>query len=276
MPHETIVAVFDTGAHADSAARALEQAGVPSGAIERHSKEGESRSRAETPGQGAAPQPTGFFFWDMMLGAQASHQDRPAYQRSMEGGKTVLAVTVSERDADAVMAVLERHSPLDLDSEYTAEEEAATDAASERAPRAATGQAAAGRTTEGEEVIPLAEEKLQVGKRTVNRGTTRLRRYVVETPVEQQVSLRDEEVTIERRKPVTDAVTGDVFTEKTVEVTETSEVPVTEKVARLKEEVVVRRQGTERTETVRDTVREDKIAVEETDETAPKGRKPKT
>lgn len=271
MSHETIVAVFDTSAHADSAARALEQAGVPSSAIERHSKESDSRSRADAPGQGAAPRPTGFFFWDMMFGAQASHQDRPTYQRSMEGGKTVLAVTVAERDADAVMAVLERHSPLDLDSEHTDEAGPATDAASERAPRAA-----AGRTTEGEEVIPLAEEKLQVGKRTVNRGTTRLRRYVVETPVEQEVSLRDEEVTIERRKPVTDAVTGDVFTEKTVEVTETSEVPVTEKVARLKEEVVVRRQGTERTETVRDTVREDKIAVEETDETAPKGRKSKT
>lgn len=276
MPHETIVAVFDTSAHADSAARALEQAGVPSGAIERHSKESEARGRADAPGQGAAPQPTGFFFWDMMLGAQASHQDRPAYQRSMEGGRTVLAVTVSERDADAVMAVLERHSPLDIDSESTDEEGSATDMASAGAPRAATGQAAAGRTTESEEVIPLAEETLQVGKRTVNRGIIRLRRYVVEPPVEQQVSLRDEQVTIERRKPVTDAVTGDVFTEKTVEVTETSEVPVTEKVARLKEEVVVRRQGTERTETVRDTVREDKIAVEQDDDTTREHRTSKT
>ena len=27
-------------------------------------------------------------------------------------------------------------------------------------------------TAEGEEVIPVAEESLQVGKRTVNRGTT--------------------------------------------------------------------------------------------------------
>ena len=33
-----------------------------------------------------------------------------------------------------------------------------------------------------EEVIPLSEEQLEVGKRTVDRGTTRIRRYVVEKP----------------------------------------------------------------------------------------------
>ena len=35
-----------------------------------------------------------------------------------------------------------------------------------------------------EEVIPLGEEVLEVGKRTENRGTARIRRFVVETPVE--------------------------------------------------------------------------------------------
>ena len=33
-----------------------------------------------------------------------------------------------------------------------------------------------------EEVIPLGEEVLEVGKRTENRGTARIRRFVVETP----------------------------------------------------------------------------------------------
>jgi hypothetical protein len=42
-----------------------------------------------------------------------------------------------------------------------------------------------------------------VGKRAVRGGTTRVRRYVVETSVEELVSLRDEKVTLERR-PVTD------------------------------------------------------------------------
>ena len=63
----------------------------------------------------------------------------------------------------------------------------------------------------GEEVIPLAEETLVVGKRTVESGTTRIRRYVVETPVEQEVSLSDEKVVVERRRPVTNASTGETL-----------------------------------------------------------------
>ena len=63
-------------------------------------------------------------------------------------------------------------------------------------------------SSRAEEVIPLAEETLVVGKETVTSGTTTVRRFVVETPVEQQVSLYDEKVIVERRKPIGDAVTG--------------------------------------------------------------------
>jgi hypothetical protein len=60
-----------------------------------------------------------------------------------------------------------------------------------------------------EEVIPLAEETLIVGKHTVTSGTTTVRRYVVEVPESSsRVELYDEKVVVERRKPVTDAVTG--------------------------------------------------------------------
>ena len=65
----------------------------------------------------------------------------------------------------------------------------------EVAPR--TASIPASRQVPGnEEVIPLAEEILVVGKRTVNTGTTRIRRYVVETPVEQDVSLVRERVVV--------------------------------------------------------------------------------
>ena len=53
--------------------------------------------------------------------------------------------------------------------------------------------------TAGEETLQLAEEALSVGKRAVQGGATRIRKYVVSTPVEEQVRLRDEKVTIERR-----------------------------------------------------------------------------
>jgi len=194
----------------------------------------------------------------------------------MERGETVVAVTIAEREAETVIAVLEDHSPLSLDEQAEEDEASEEDDSAETSERARAGtrveserisRTPSRATGEREEVIPLAEEELQVGKRTVSRGTTRVRRYVVESPVEQTVSLREERVVVEKRRPATDEVTGDAFTDKTVEVTETSEVPVTEKVARLKEEVVVRRQGTERTEKVRDTVRRDQMEVEDADET---------
>jgi stress response protein YsnF len=116
-------------------------------------------------------------------------------------------------------------------------------------------------SSHAEEVIPLAEETLVVGKETVTSGTTTVRRFVVETPVEQQVSLYDEKVIVERRKPVTDAVTGETLTEVTIEMIETTEVPVVGKSVKVREEVVVRRERTSRVETVRDTVRRDKIEV---------------
>ena len=120
-----------------------------------------------------------------------------------------------------------------------------------------------------EQVIPLAEEVLTVGTRKVSSGTTRVRRYIVETPVEQQVTLVRERVVVERRRPVTDAVTGEALTELTVEVTETDEVPVVGKTVRLKEEVVVRTERTEHVETVRDTVRQEEVEIEHTDAKRP-------
>ncbi len=114
----------------------------------------------------------------------------------------------------------------------------------------------------GDEVIPLAEEQLEIGKRTVDRGTTRVRRYVVEKPVEETVTLHGERVTIERRQPIeAGAASGGAFEERTVEVRETEEVPVVGKTARVVEEVAIRKEATERTETVKDTVRREEIEV---------------
>jgi len=115
----------------------------------------------------------------------------------------------------------------------------------------------------GEQVVPLSEEQLDVGKRTVDRGVTRVRRYVVEKPVEENVTLRGERVTVERRQPIeTSAAPGTgAFEERVVEVRETAEEPVVAKTAHVVEEVVVGREATERTETVRDTVRREEVEV---------------
>jgi uncharacterized protein (TIGR02271 family) len=113
-----------------------------------------------------------------------------------------------------------------------------------------------------EEVIPLSEEQLTVGKRLVNLGTTRIRRFVVETPVEEAVTLHSEHVSVERRPVTAGSKVADAnFTDRTVEVTETVEEAVVGKTARLKEEVVVNKAATDRVETVRDTVRREDVEI---------------
>jgi hypothetical protein len=130
-------------------------------------------------------------------------------------------------------------------------------------PQAGGGSPLARGVSGMEEVIPLGEEVLEVGKRTENRGTARIRRFVVETPVERQVTLQSERVVVERRRPVTDQVTGEILTEVTVEVVETEEVPTVEKRLRLREEIVVRTERAQRVETVRETVRRDEVEIQQ-------------
>jgi uncharacterized protein (TIGR02271 family) len=111
--------------------------------------------------------------------------------------------------------------------------------------------------------IQLAEESLAVRKRAVSGPTTRLRRFVVETPVQEQVNLRDEAVTIEHRSVTDGRPVGTAdFTDKVIEMTETTEEPVISKTAHVIEEVSLRKNVTDRVETVSDTLRRDEVEIE--------------
>ena len=135
----------------------------------------------------------------------------------------------------------------------------------------ATGLGATGRTSETdtlrdgrEEVIPVTEEELRIGKREVHHGRVRVRSYVVETPVNEEVRLREERVSVERR-PVDRAVTGNeaLFKDRVIEAEERAEEAVVSKEARVREELVLRKQAEERTQTVSDTVRRTEVEVED-------------
>ncbi len=90
-----------------------------------------------------------------------------------------------------------------------------------------------------------------------------MRRYVVETPVEEQVTLHEERVTLDRR-PVTGTVAPDAgsFTDRTIEMAETREEAVVSKTVQVVEEVRLHREAVDRVETVRDTVRREEVDVE--------------
>jgi len=129
--------------------------------------------------------------------------------------------------------------------------------------------AAVGGTARGEEAIPIVEEQIRIGKREVDRGRVRVRSYIVETPVQQQVSLREEHVEVERRavnRPVTDA--DRLFQERTIEATESAEEAVVAKEARVVEELVVRKEAEEHVQTVQDKVRRTEVEIEDERRTA--------
>lgn len=156
----------------------------------------------------------------------------------------------------------------------------ATDRTSAPMPAAPVRGAAAPATgvAGNDETIRIVEERLRVGKREVARGAVRVRSYVVERPVEEQVRLQEENVTIERR-PVDRAATnadGSAFQDRTIEMTTRSEEPVVSKEARVVEEVAIHKDATDRVETVRDTVRRTEVDVDDTrntDKTSPGGSK---
>src|SRR4030095_6922597 len=126
--------------------------------------------------------------------------------------------------------------------------------------------------------IPVVVENVQIGKREVETGGVRLRSRIVETPVEENLRLREEHVRVERTpvdRPATDADLQN-FQEGEIEITEHAEVPVVNKEARVVEEVNLNKDVEERDETVKETVRKTEMDVENLEGKQIKGKRNKT
>ena len=250
--NQTIVAVYDTPAHAELAVQDLLAAKVPNSAIERHTQEGSYAGGAMSE---PAKKPGGFM---SSLFGTGDHADASTYGDSLAKGGTVVTVHgIPDAEFESIAAILEQHHPVEFN-------DTAATAVTTTTTTAAMPAASLSTPVTGGDTLQLSEESLVVGKRVVNSGGTRIRRYVVETPVEQQVTLHDERVTIERH-PVTDGRVADATAfaggDKVIEMTETSEQAVVGKTARVVEEIGLRREGVDRTETVRDTVRKEEVEV---------------
>jgi uncharacterized protein (TIGR02271 family) len=114
----------------------------------------------------------------------------------------------------------------------------------------------------GPTVIAVGEERLHVATQTLQGETIRVRRRVVTQPVEEQVTLRDETVVVERRPALNTGATTGVLTETVVEMSNSQQVPSVWKSVHVAEEVVLRKQVTTRTEKVRETVRHDVVDID--------------
>jgi len=115
-----------------------------------------------------------------------------------------------------------------------------------------------------DKTIPIIEENIEVGKRTVQTGGVRVRSRIIEKPVEEDLRLRTERVYVQRNPVDRPASEADftTFKEGEMHVTEHAEVPVVNKEARVVEEVSLGKDVDERTETVRDTVRKTEVDID--------------
>jgi stress response protein YsnF len=120
------------------------------------------------------------------------------------------------------------------------------------------------RHDQSETHLPVIDEEIDIGKRKVEQGGIRVTTHVHERPVEEQVTLRDETVHVDRRKvdrPATDA-DFERMRDQEFEVRETEEEAVVNKRARVTEEVHISKDVDEHRETVRGTERTTDVDVE--------------
>ena len=266
---QTITALFDRPAEAQAAQAKLMAAGIPQSAIRLI----QGAQTARTSGSYDYHKDEGGF-WGSLKDFFMPEEDRYAYSEGLSRGGTLLTVQTDQARLETAYDILEQNGSVDLDqreaswrkegwSGYSAT--SGTTAAT-GGTTAATGAIAGTSGAAGEtDYIPVVEERLNVGKRVAESGRVRVRSYIVETPVEEQVTLRDETVHVDRR-PVDRAPTAAdeaLFEDKVIEATEMREQAVVSKDARVVEEVGIRKDAGQRTETVTDKVRRTEVEVED-------------
>jgi uncharacterized protein (TIGR02271 family) len=117
------------------------------------------------------------------------------------------------------------------------------------------------RAGSGKQEVTRSEEELQVGKRQVEAGGVRLRKWVETEPVDVEVELQRETARVTREQidqPVTDADLG----EEEIEVPLRGEKPVAQKRTVAKERVGVEKDVRTDRETISDEVRKERVDVD--------------
>jgi uncharacterized protein (TIGR02271 family) len=294
MQH-TLVAVFDNRTDAESAKNELLTSGFS--AQEVRLSEGDQGAATGATGASIAGSSSTtssgdhsvvsgikHFFSELFGSDHSEHAQK--YSTAVSRGHHVLTLVVAnEPEVERAADIVEKYGPVDID-EQAAQWSGGTLAGDAARMGSGTQQQSAslsqqstqgvqqGSATQGSQqragatesaAIPVIQEELQVGKREVQRGGVRVFQRVVETPVNETVSLREEHVNVERRPVDQPASSADLaaLQEKTIELRETAEEVVVQKSARVVEEVVVGKEVGQREETVSDTLRHTEVEVEQ-------------
>jgi len=233
--------------------------------------------------------PTGGLVAGLVKTHHMDAEDAELYAEGVRRGDTLLTVQVEDSDVSRTRDILNKYSPSDVHNEastwrsegwsrfdesttpkpedvqtYRSRTSSSTGLGANTPASSSSAATQPSRTTaDGKTVLPVVEEQMNVSKREVEKGKVHVYTEVTEKPVSTDVSLRQENVTVERRpadRPVSS--TDAAFRDQDIELTEKSEQAVINKSARVVEEVVVGKDVTTQNQTVSDTVRRTDVRVD--------------
>lgn len=274
----TLVGIFDDNANAQAAVNALTRAGVKQGDIHIARNEPAGKGYTVYGGPNSTDYNTGTsigdsisdFFGNLFDGGDdpSVREERDLYAESVRRGSVAVAVRVEDNTLDQAVDILNDNGAVDVDRRAAQYRSGGYKNFDRTAPLYDAEQSKTEfqqYADQGEVTLPVIEEQLNVGKRVVQRGGVRVHTRVTERPVEETVTLREENVTVNRRPVDREFSDADraALNEGDFTVTTRSEEAVASKQARVVEEVVVGKNVTEREETVRDTVKRTDVEVEE-------------
>jgi uncharacterized protein (TIGR02271 family) len=266
MAYETLVAVYDTPAHAGAAVNALKAAGFAESDIsvfdEARLKDGKSSLATGVTKPG---------LWQRLFGPDVHEHEANIYGGTVQDGGALISVRLPANEVAHARAVLDIHRPVDVHDRAVTTGVAlaahvdAVQRKLEAIPLAAVQQVAVSPKLAAAqpEVLRLAEEQLEVGKQMIETGRTRVRRFVTERDVAHDVTLHHEHAEVLRKAISDPNYVGEVdWADGTIEAVETAEHAVVNKTARIVEEVSLRKIGSDHVETIRDKLRRHQVEIE--------------
>ena len=235
--NQTVIGVFDTKSHAQSAVQALKSENFVNDSIDSRyfGEKGRYDDR-----YASATDSVYAFFSNLFDGDEDTAR---GYADVARRGTVVTVHCETMDQAKRAAAILDQYGAIDFDERNTAY---------------------GGRAELNDDTIKVIEENIAVGKREVQTGSATVRARIIEKPVTETLRLREENIVI-NRTPVDRPATAADFKEGSITLTETAEEAVVAKNARVVEEISVGKEVNTRTETINETVRETEVEVVETE-----------
>jgi uncharacterized protein (TIGR02271 family) len=269
----TVVGVFDDRATAQSVVEQLVNSGFNRSSIEVNSHDSYAsdvaRGGAGLTGETHDHSGGGIGGFLRRIFGNDVRDDYGHYAEAVRRGSTVVAVNTDEQNAERAADILDSGGAVDIDRRAQSWKQRGYTGFQETAAPYTRDEIEKERRFYDKDHekhnVPVVQEEIEVGKRTVRRGGVRVFNRFVEEPVEKQINLREEHVRVDRRATDRPATESDLRGGETIEVTEYAEEPVVGKRSRVVEEVMVDKETTNRTETIRDTVRRKNVDVERFD-----------